>query len=282
MTRGDTNTDHSVAKAALGGTAIASGLGVIREQFQRGNLTGRETLYHGTSPERAKSILEHGLLPNNSIGPRNITGKVRNKIGVRPRGDNFLRNTRGLVYAAKHPGLAGMYPDYIKAIDGKRPEMMASAVSSPRVHEARANRSLKESLRHAIGLNPSGEDIVKINAPTWMKDKFHQVRDPEILGLGKTWQWKNPDTKKNSWSGKISRNILLKLHRDKNFVNKGNIGTEYIPGSKNYQGNSVGEILSYIKNNPGRFAKGVGVATLGTGAVAAGVQAIRKRNEEWY
>lgn len=282
MARGDTNTDHSVAKAALGGTAIASGLGVIREQFQRGNLTGRETLYHGTSPERAKNILEHGLLPNKGTGPVDIAGMARNQLGVRPRGDNFLKNTQGLVYTAKHPGLAGMYPDYIKAIDGKSPEMAASAAASPRVHAARSNRSLKESFRHSIGLNPSGEDIVKINAPTWMKDKFHPVRDPEMLGLGKVWQSQNPDVKKNSLSGKISRNILLKLHRDKTFVNKGSIGTEYMPGSKNYKGNSVGEILSYIKNNPGRFTKGVGVATLGTGAIAAGVQAIRKRNEEWY
>jgi hypothetical protein len=46
-------------------------------------LTGRSTLYHGTSGARARSILEKGLRPNAQPG---ISERVKNILGVDPRG----------------------------------------------------------------------------------------------------------------------------------------------------------------------------------------------------
>jgi len=47
---------------ALGATGTGVGATIIKKTYDKGNLTGRETLFHGTSKERAKKIKETGLL----------------------------------------------------------------------------------------------------------------------------------------------------------------------------------------------------------------------------
>lgn len=56
---------------------------------------------------------------------------------------------------------------------------------------------------------------------------------------------------------------------------EGKIGAERIKGSKKYQKNSLKEVSNYIKNNPKRFAKGIGKAVIGSGAVIGGVKLIK-------
>lgn len=60
--RNENIKDVSTAAVGLSGAALA------KKQYDSGNLTGRETLYHGTSVDRADSIRKEGLKPNAKPG----------------------------------------------------------------------------------------------------------------------------------------------------------------------------------------------------------------------
>ena len=62
-------------RVALGaGSATLGGL-LLKKEVDKGNLTGRELLYHNTKKENVKSILKNGVRASFSGDPENITRK---------------------------------------------------------------------------------------------------------------------------------------------------------------------------------------------------------------
>ena len=83
-----------------GGLGTLSGLGLIDDAISSGDLTGRETLYHGTSEASASGILNDGLkptTPENGIRVNNLPeGEIRN-------------SSYGKAYATRNPEQARGY-----------------------------------------------------------------------------------------------------------------------------------------------------------------------------
>ena len=58
------------------------------------------------------------------------------------------------------------------------------------------------------------------------------------------------------------------------------IDTKRIKGSKNYVKNSVKEVLRYAKNNPKRFAKGVGKSAVSAGLIVGGAKLLTSKDKK--
>lgn len=228
-----------------GGTAISGvGLGVVGHQYHRGNLTGRETLYHGTSGDRAGSIRESGL----KYGNPGVS-----KVGV---GDHLHNLNKGRVFMSSNRIHAGAYSAQQDAINkGIIKDRMSFA------HWAKNPDSAKEGLRKAFS-----KDVVVGNIPTW-KEGLRKGINPELkAGL---------KSKIYVMDGMNKKDFFKMYQGDTHTFNKG-VPPEYLKGSTAYKPNSASEILDFIKHNPKRFAKGLGKSMVGLGALTAGGYLLNK------
>lgn len=241
-------------ESEAGRYALAAGVGgyganLASSQYHRGNLTGRETLYHGTSEDRLRSIKEKGLQPNQGGG---ITGVVSNELEA---------SNKPYTFSTKSKLQAAMYA------------AQQEAIGSGKIKDARDLASHRLTLAAKIPKYyfSGSKNIAKINLPTHL-EQYKGHPNPEVpkafadidrnIFMG--------DSQKKMFKRQVQRELQDKVH-----VNMGAIGREYIQGSGAYKRNSASEILGYIKKNPGRFAKGLGKAGLGLGLVS-GAAAIAK------
>ena len=238
-----TNTLKMVAAPVLG----FAGYDTVHQQYHRGNLTGRETLYHGASEVKADLIRRNGLKPNNA--------------GVSKIVDPSLHDTnKDIVFTTKSRVHAASYSAQQHAIDSGK------ITSSPTLSEYQQS---KEHAKDLLG-NLEGKGTVKINAPTW-KSEFKKVRNPE---LKKQFDYINKDHFGNIFVDKKTRKraAYAGLEESVNaYKGKEGISNKYIHGSSNYQKNSFSEIKDFAKAKPNRFLKGASKGILGAGLIGAGV-----------
>lgn len=228
----------------LGAVSGVGGAKVLHHQLAKGNLTGRETLWHGTSADRAESIRKNGLQPN------------REGVSVFVNPDLHQAN-KDLTFLAKSKLSAGSYAAQQKHLSN------GTVSSLEQLHAwQQSPKAIRQSALHAL----TGEGVVKVNLPTW-KPEFKGVRNPELDMISNLQKAFNP-------------NITKALGEQSVHVVSGSNGipTEYIKGSKNYSRAGISEILDFAKHNKTRFAKGLGAAAVGLGGVGLGGALINKAN----
>ena len=198
----------------LGAAGAATYGGLLAEkQYRRGNLTGREALFHGTDKDSAMKIRREGLKPQSvtktTSGATSIVSKISPMYS-----EELLKRNKGLTFTAKKRSLAANYALQSTALSGKAP------------------------------------GVVAISAPVW-KDKgtFKKVPNPEIS---------------------LNPNVSKKIFGTDTFVNKGDIPTKYIKGSKDYKGITKKELKEFLSKNKKRAVKGYSKAAIGTALLAAG------------
>lgn len=222
------------------------------DQYHRGNITGRETLYHGTSETRADAIRKKGLTPNH-------TGAGVSKVVS----EELARKNKDLVFATNKKTDAATYSSQQKAIDAGK---IKSVVD---LHGYRNSGEFKQDLSR----NFNGKGIVEIHAPTWKKDEFKTVRNPELRTQLQAIK-KDPliDVFYPGGRNKARKDAhkLLQEHV-KVFKGPAGVSPSYIKGSTSYKKNSLSEIHQFAKANPKRFLAGTSKGLVGAGLVGLGI-----------
>lgn len=233
-------------RSLLGSALFAgAGLGTIANQYSRGNLTGRETLYHGSSKPRIDQIKREGIQPNRGGG---VTRVVSEQLESKNKPYSFAARDRfsAATYAAQQEAIeAGKVKD-VRQLMASKQDFAKAAI--PKVFSDKGT-------------------IAKINLPTHLPE-YQSRLNPEIRhafrGINQNiFDFNKPQTKK----------LTYQLLQKQVHTNKGAIPAEYIQGSTSYRPNSLKEIAGYIRNNPKRFLKGLGMTGVGGGLLAASAYA---------
>lgn len=226
----------------IGGGALI-GHKLIREGRDR--ITGRTTLYHGTTSEGAKKILSEGLRPASETGASGIAEKVlRGGAAERSKNATFLTHEAGAIMggARAYAGQA----EFLKRnpdADLLKPLTQVRRYLSPLTHGALGK-------------------TVKYRIPLWKTEIQSQIIP-------------NPEKATDP----VANYILNKRTK----VFHGPAPDEYRVGSPGYSKQSMAEWKQYAKGNKGRIAKGAALAIGGIGMLAGVARytprAIEKRRE---
>lgn len=215
---------------AIGGIAGAS---TLTDQYHNGHLTGRVSYYHGSTKEVANKIKKEGIIPRASKGV------------IDHLDERFIEKNKGLAFATKTKGQAFGYANQADAIHNNIPGIMED-----KTRIRLGIKSIGDTLKDTI---KKDDRITRLNIPTWRKGvKAHMVKNPELT---------------HGFNAFMLNDLQKKELGENTLTHKGTIPTKYISGSKNYSKNSVREITRFIKSNPGRFAKGVGLTSLSATAL---------------
>ena len=239
---------------------VAGGALLVKNQLDSGNLTGRELVFHNTNKKNEDGIKRKGILKTRSYDKDNITHK-----GL--KGSVRVKDMGGLTYVGRNrmPALGVGYQAALH--DSKDPS-------------SKNHNNLIGALHDRTTL--------KAKVPSW---RMHTTANPELMGTkdGKEYtkivldRQRKRTGKEPSVSDKIVARVSADImHRNLGPKNthtfKESIKPTYIKGSPKYKRADKDEVLDYIKNNPGRFAKGVGATALGTGAIALGLTKMAKED----
>ena len=149
-----------------GTTGIVLGAAKIGNEFRKGNLTGRETVYHNTNRKNVKSIKEKGILSEKALDKNNLTHKGLSDI---LNEDDMA----GLTYVARNrlPALgigltAAMYDssnkdnanhnDLVGALSNRKtikaniPAWKMDIVDNPELQGAQNSKEFRPHLKHRI------------------------------------------------------------------------------------------------------------------------------------
>ena len=250
--------------SVLGATGIALGAGKINREFKKGNLTGRETVYHNTNRRNVKSIQDKGILAARASDKDNLTHKGLSDILSEDE-------MAGLTYMARNK---------IPALGiGLTSAMYDSTDKNSRNHN---------DLIGAI----SDRKTLTANIPAW---KMNIVDNPELQGAKNKKEFQphlKYRMKRSGPQGTISSTLYNpvstigsklysgimydSLGRKGTHTIKGDVESKYIKGSDNYTPVSREEVKEYIANNPERFKHGLIDAGIGLGAMTGGAIALAK------
>lgn len=243
------NKDSQDIKRVAGAGLTLKGLNIASNQYHRGNLTGRETLYHGSSAENIKKIKKEGLKPN--VPGTNIS-----------RLAGLSDKNKNLVFAEKRRLHANSYGLQQEEISTGRAKSILDL--GPKRSEI-TNKSLVNTLTR------SNKYVAQLNLPTW-REEYKPRANPEVKNILRAAKsplagLMNPVVKTKQYKSAVINTYQKNVH-----VNRGaaGIGTEYIKGSTSYKKNSAKEIGEFISHNKSRFAKGVGKTIGGLGLASAG------------
>lgn len=109
-----------------------------------------------------------------------------------------------------------------------------------------------------------------------------QVENPELRGLSRK-EFRDTVHKETGTPKLLAHLGYKELKAPNTLTVEGDLPTKYIKGSNDFQGQTMQRWKDYVKSNPGRFAKGLGLAGAGAGLVAGGVGVLRRdkgENEE--
>ena len=277
MPRG--NTALKMLKATAG---IGAGAGLIYGSTDK--ITGEKTLYHGTSLNNAKLIKEQGLRTD-----KGGSGGTSDVGGI--KANHYRDVSKGRVYATARKSKAKAYAKIAEGAEdwrnsGNYKELDALQdkytvhdeksdkwkIVFPKTEKGQKDRRRFEELRRrrnatsrATWIDPFEDKgkVFKIKVPydKW-KNKFEVDPDEKggwTKGKGKLLEHYGKDiagrTREN-----ITKDEIVGLHNPKDRLKK-----------------RLEEHPEYVKNNPGRFATGVGMASGGAYLVGKNVNNIKKQ-----
>jgi hypothetical protein len=272
-------------------------------------VTGRRTLYHGTTKDVAKKIREEGLAPAIS---RDADGTIKT------RGGNVMEAAQPIDFLGRRgAGYSGFEdaaeqdkffdtierlrkatdPDEIEALKAELPRGRGgrgSVYLDPNKYQARyyANQQAaiaRDGINNPLtlqmyqqgeGRNPLsflrlGEDadVVKARVPYALERRM--IENPEVA-YHEDVTLKNPFLMPQQKLQIEAANKALKGE----YVLPGELGPEYMVGSDKFKRHSLDEFKEYVSGNKGRFAKGVGLAGVGAAGVGLGARELYRQFKE--
>lgn len=269
---------NSKAKVAAGVGAIGAGVGVLEHVNRHGEVSGRKRLYHVTDEKNVKSILEEGLKGSKALDPNNPTNSMME--------GRAIKDGRKLVYVGENRIPTSGMKDWYKR-KGKNAKELKISIDYD------AYKNLKQTDKNPELFNATNaKDWRKRYAENELKGfKF----DPEINEYYKSYGPEGKIVDGTKFSGasiskeaydKIaaakpdtSEKIYHKIYKggkgSPTKIIEGDIESKFIKGGKGYEKNSLKKVMNYAKNNPKRFAKGVGKTAIGVGAIVGGGKLIK-------
>lgn len=279
-------------------------------------ITGRRTLYHGTTKDVADQIRANGLTPALA---RSASGEVT------VRGGNIMDVAQAKDYLGRPMANFGNFdtveqrdayfdaverlrtttdPDEIERIKKEFPRGRGGRGSVYLDHRpTQANFYANQQAAIARGEIGSPQDVVSYQAKQRMnpfKAFFTRGKDADVIKARVPYDLErrmieNPEvayhedvTLKNPFLFGLERanvEATNKALKDTHVL-PGELGAEHIVGSDKFKRHSLAELKDYAANNKGRFAKGLGLAGVGLAGVSLGGRELyrqfktRKQNKE--
>lgn len=223
-------------KVLAGATATGSGAMLAKHTYDRGNLTGRETLYHNTRKQNVESIKQTGLKGSKALDPD-------------------LAFTPDVLQNISKDKLAN------KVYFGRKKSVAEAVGLTARVHDMNNNKGNHQ------------RETMKAKVPTW---KMKEVDNPELLGAKNKSEFRKSFAKSQGFNedspllNPQADKIYKMLGRKGTAVIEGDVAGKYFKGHKGYEKANLKEVGEFIKKNPKRFAKGMGQAVSGAALIGAG------------
>ncbi len=244
--------EESGGSGFLGFLGITAALGITAKYGSkiRSLVTGRTQFFHGTTKKAAKSIRQEGLLAKHAAKAGSTTDELLFKKG------NFAKEDfQGLTYIANTKFEGKVYANQAAGLEA-----------------GRDIAQIRQEYYKAY-LPGSKGDLVKFDVPLWKKP-LNRGPNPEIApykDIDEYLKYQNDQLEAKGFSrddpviNKAFRK-QYKILKGQNPV-KGDIGTEFIRGSKDFNSLGIAELKEYITANPVDFVKGTaataGIAGLG-------------------
>lgn len=240
------------AVGSTGVRAVSSALPMI---------TGRTPYYHGTTVDAAQRILQEGILPANRLGGRPTLTSILNP-EIIEKGRSLSYMTPNKLLARGYASQADVLAPILKELEGKDPQAVRGKLDSVIGGLVKDPGFQFRKLFRRKG-------VVKGSIPLWSKEIAEKVvRNPEAMG--------SLDAFKESLGLGIlgmSDSQLKQVRKIylKDLTMEGGVPARYIKGSPLYKRLSFKELRDYIKADPKRFAKGLGLGLLGAGGVSLAI-----------
>ena len=232
----DKNNIGADDKISAGATITGSGAMLAKHTYDRGNLTGRETLYHNTRKENVNSIKKNGLKGSKALDPD-------------------LAFTPEVLKHIPEDKLAN------KVYFGRKKSIAESIGMNAKVYD------------YVKGKGKYERETMKAKVPTW---KMKEVDNPELLGAKNKSEFRKSFAKsqglgENNPIFNRQADVAYKtLGRKGTATIEGDVAGKYFKGHKGYERASLKEVGEFIKKNPKRFAKSVGQTIGGAALVGVG------------
>ena len=240
--------EKRVAEGAGGGALILGGGALITSPGTKGRLLGYKRVYHGTSPEVARSIKEKGLLTRfGGTGQAGIDKKVAGR-------EIAGEVSKGKVYVTPMKPHARVYA----AAAGLRKDIGEEGVKRL-IEEGPTSENVAAVLRHSQPFSKAQRGgMLTVDLPMDMWDKM--VPDPLIKKLhGKNL----PDVVQP----------FIPQGREMAAIGDFEIDPRYIHGTGGASRRTrelLKKLPGYMKKHPGRFGLGALAAATGLGAIGGG------------
>lgn len=219
----ESKSEVQPAKLIGGLVGVAGGSALTRESYLNGELTGRKTLYHGTTEAYADRIKKVGLQPRSKHGKAGI-------IDILEEGYKGWLESDDLTFTTKNKSDARVYAHQANHVRDTGRRFQGEAEMIGKIKKSKA----------------LDRGVVELSVPTWkpgLSNKGNPELDKYKQGIG--WEM----------SSRSERRALQKTLGDSVHTTSDTIRPKFIKGSPQYSKNSASEILAYIKAKPGRFAK---------------------------
>lgn len=273
-------SEDAKRKLEVGGGAAGVVGGGVAVSKATPMLTGRTTLYHGTTPELAKKVREQGLRPSAEVG--GDVAKITDILG-----NDIKSKAKNLAYLTPHKSEASGYAGQAEALRDLGPGV---DYTSPAAAQKRMQGTLKGQM------NPFHKGVVRADVPLWREDIANKLRaNPEARGDFNTFkQHIIKDIKARG--GMVPHEVLpeghwARPHLERAFDSQlkgihdsfnravsveGGVGPEFIRGGSKFKSLGLQELKDYARARPGTMATGAGLTALGIGAGVLGAHSLYK------
>ena len=247
----------------LGLGAGAAGTAALTHPSLKKNITGRETFYHGTSPDYVPNIQQQGIVPSASRGSTDILEKVNPRAAAESRNMAFVTPNKTLArqYAEKGKSVKKTM-DYMRA-NGKTITPDTSALLNSQWQQA---YSIDPKMQMAVQNPTNNAGILEVSLPSWKEDIAAKIKQNPEVAMGKE---KFTQNMRMRGANPISANNIYNLFNKSKGI-EGGVSPEFIKNSPKYKGLGFKELGQYIKAKPGQFAKGLGLGALGVAGLGYG------------
>lgn len=233
----------------LAGTGVAaSGAALAKHTYDRGNLTGRETLYHNTRAEHVGSIKKNGLKGQYALDKdKAFTPDLLNHIDEKKLGNKvYFGRNKTVAESVGSKVIQEKGPHSRATLKAKVPTWKMKEVDNPELLGAKNGREFMDKLIAEKKKN-GAKNLADLQLA--MADEMPQVK--KMLYTQGNMAYKT-------------------LGRKGTAVIEGDVAGKYFKGHKGYQKATMKEVGEFIKKNPKRFAKGVSQAVGGAALVGVG------------